>query len=232
VDVVCVGIAAICLVYSLGGAMKYLFGLIALTWLGAMWAAVEAVGHKPSQIPRAQIEARNLAVVLVKSGHGYCTGFFIRAGIIVTAKHCVGPSPKVGNHIDVEMIDGVRITTLLIGFGEDKDYDDFALLKDPFYHTDSLHNYKDKAYDYTLCAHIRYDNSANTEYLVPGIIDSTLPDGRIMIHSIVNPGDSGGPLMDFMGSVIGVIVSTDQYDLIGDAVPIATVINKLNSIDR
>jgi len=188
---------------------------------------------KPEILPRPEMIINNKAVTLVKIPNGRCTGFYIRTGIIVTARHCMPDKAKIGTPITVELNSGLTVITTLIGFGEGG-VNDFAILKDPENRAVSMHNYNNIVYSSSLCANIRYDGVTKLQTMTPCIVGSPSAEwmGFIVVHGIVNPGDSGGPLVDANGLVIGVMVQTNQSTFEGAAVYIWRVINKLDEIQR
>jgi len=143
------------------------------------------------------------AVVTIKYGSGHGSGFLInKDGLVITNAHVVHNSPRV---VTVVFKDGKQVPADVIGFA--RNGVDLAALK--------IHNRTNLPHlnlaasgmakvGYRVFAigtplDVKYQNTCTQ-----GNISSLRADGTIQHTATLNPGNSGGPLLNTEGKVIGI----------------------------
>ncbi|MBD2139747.1 trypsin-like peptidase domain-containing protein [Anabaena sp. FACHB-1237] len=154
------------------------------------------------------------AVVTVKSsGHG--SGFLVsQDGLIITNAHVVHDGPSV---VTVVFRDGRQVPADVIGFA--RGGVDLAALK--------IQNRKNLPYlrlaadkakvGYPVFAIGSPLDADNRDTCTQGNISRIRPDGTIQHTAILNRGNSGGPLLNTKGEVIGVNTSVAVSPVLDDA---------------
>lgn len=170
----------------------------------------------------------NPSAVGVSTPFSYCSGFIGEFGKVVTAAHCV--IPGVDTYL-LNFYDGTLARGTLIYTDPD---DDWAVLS----FDNQKHNYPSVTLNPVLprlnepVDHYRSTHLDDTQILSPGIMMEEVceRDVKGVKHCIIYfsgiavPGDSGGPLFNSHGEVIGIVVMTMQPTLpIGLATPIDEV---------
>jgi serine protease Do len=151
-------------------------------------------------------EKANPAVVTIRGNDAYGSGFIISAdGYVITNAHVVKGQPAV---MTVMMADGkTEIPADLVGF--EKNGLDLALLKinRPVkkFPTVTLGRMKSvRVGDNTYAIGTPLDEVFQNT-LMTGIVSGLRAGGKYIQHNAaLNPGDSGGPLLNEKGEVIGV----------------------------
>lgn len=173
--------------------------------------AIIREGPKPYQNPTEVNEASKAQVVLVQAGLGHGSGFFIDGmrGVIVTNDHVIGNSPTVT--VQIDSITHVAAVMLV------RDADaDLALLR-----------VNESACG--KCAGLKIaEREADDPLVRPGEqvvaigfplsqkssisvgVASSVRDGAITHDASIHPGNSGGPLLDLFGNVIGINTFAEQ----------------------
>jgi serine protease Do len=170
-----------------------------------------AIAQQPSQeqIATRLYKKASPAVVTIKNGKGHGSGFLVSTdGLIITNAHVVADGPRI---VTVLFPDGRQESADVIGFA--KNGTDLAALR--IFSTNKLPTLPlaapnsaqvgqsifvigtplDEAYQNTLSA---------------GIISRLNPkDGLIQHDANTNSGNSGGPVLNAQGQVVGVTVSMD-----------------------
>ncbi len=196
----------------------------------------------PVPLSAAEIYERVLpSVVIVRTGPkggksgtsdaGLGTGTIIsRDGTILTAAHVVGDNPSVS----VEFADGTETTAEVITSDPATDIATLTPLALPQVLVPAVMGGGTGVGDRVVAiGHPLGLTATTTEGIVSGLDRSVTVqggqqlDGLIQFDAAVNPGSSGGPLLDELGQVVGVVSSLanptdDRYFIgIGFAVPIA-----------
>ncbi|BAZ29588.1 serine protease [Cylindrospermum sp. NIES-4074] len=143
------------------------------------------------------------AVVTVKDGNGHGSGFLVsQDGLIITNAHVVDGSPSV---VTVVFQDGKQVPADVIGFA--RGGVDLAALK--IQNRRNLPALSLAASDlpkvgYRVFAIGTPLDPDNRDTCTQGNISRIRPDGTIQHTATLNPGNSGGPLLNAQGEVIGV----------------------------
>jgi serine protease Do len=173
------------------------------------------------------------SVVKIGSRNGTGTGFFLKKyNTIVTNQHVVGSEKEVF----IEDSHKNRYLAKVAFVSTDKD---IAFLKTDHTFTDA------EEVNLSTTDNLKTNDKVfvvGYPFGMPftvteGIVSSpnqSLSDGKsyIQTDAAVNPGNSGGPLIDSAGNIIGITTSKfNNADNIGFAVPIKTLNEEINSID-
>lgn len=146
------------------------------------------------------------AVVTVKNGNGHGSGFLVsQDGLIITNAHVVDGGPRV---VTVAFRDGKQVPADVIGFA--RGGVDLAALK--------IQNRKNLPHlnlarpgtakvGYQVFAIGSPLDADNRDTCTQGNISRIRPDGIIQHTATLNLGNSGGPLLNSKGEVIGVNTS-------------------------
>ncbi|MCK6459505.1 MAG: trypsin-like peptidase domain-containing protein [Planctomycetes bacterium] len=174
-----------------------------------IWSAID----RPEASVKANVERTAAAVVMVRQPHGLGSGFIISPdGYVITNDHVIQGETKISvvlfekgkdGTLNKRIVEKVRIVAT-------NAYEDLALLKLEG-ETDLPITYlgdSDEVRAGQSCYAI--GNPHGLERTVSEGIVSTLNrvmDGRthLQITAAVNPGNSGGPLFNLKGEVIGVV---------------------------
>lgn len=180
-------------------------------------------------------EKASKAVVTVKDGKGHGSGFLVsQDGLIITNAHVVEGSPSV---VTVVFKDGQQAPADVIGFAHGGV--DLAALK-----IQNRKNLPNIALARPNTAKVGYRVFAigspldpdNRDTCTQGYISRIREDGRIQHTASTNPGNSGGPLLNGQGDVIGVnswVATAPVFDGEGNLVartPSGTGINLALSV--
>jgi serine protease Do len=186
----------------------FILGLLLIT--GQLMHDREPIRLKPEGCPkRPEISAVSPRVVIVNDE---CTGFIIGDGYVATAHHCIEPreKPEIGSKEYVKLGDGLVEEFTVIGLG-DENAKDFAVLLGnthaiPPCPISLIEPKKDMVL--RVLGFGGGEHSLNSLHLTMGAYIGTTEDGYMETAVIVLPGDSGGPLLDEDGSVVGINVRT------------------------
>ncbi|MCB9585223.1 MAG: trypsin-like peptidase domain-containing protein [Polyangiaceae bacterium] len=180
---------------------------------------IEEVEHKQVKYP----------VAIPLAGHG--SGVLVGAdGLILTAEHVVADSRAIA-----VMIPGYpkALPAVVVYENEDHDvalvrvlgtYTQVAKLADP---SDVL------AVRQTVFA-IGYplDAKRTDPQSTQGIVSGKLPDGALQLGMTVNPGNSGGPVVDEQGLVRGIVIARSRLDQgavgLAYAVPLGNIVGPVS----
>lgn len=154
------------------------------------------------------------AVVTIKNGSGHGSGFIVSSdGWIITNAHVVANGPRI---VTVKFNDGRQVSADVIGFAHNGV--DLAALK--IYETTNLPSLPIAPVDspqigddiFVIGTPLTEDYQ-NT--LSKGMISRLDPQKGTLQHSaITNPGNSGGPVLNRQGQVVGVHFSGDVRGLV------------------
>lgn len=158
---------------------------------------------------------------------GVGSGFVLPGGLVVTNRHVVGQPLAVS----INTWDGVSFEAEVDGVATDSD---LAVLR--LSDASSLPTAELRTSPVTI-------GEAIIVVGYPGGGPSTITTGRvvdvrpgevfgeasevIVVDAQVRPGNSGGPLLDARGLVVGVVFALDASNRVGLAVPIATLLERL-----
>ncbi len=154
------------------------------------------------------------AVVTVKNGNGHGSGFLVsQDGLIITNAHVVDGGPSV---VTVAFRDGKQVPADVIGFA--RGGVDLAALK--------IQNRKNLPHlnlarpgtakvGYQVFAIGSPLDADNRDTCTQGNISRIRPDGIIQHTATLNLGNSGGPLLNSKGEVIGVNTSDSRGYFLG-----------------
>jgi serine protease Do len=181
----------------------------AVTATGQLWSAID----RPEASVKANVERTESAVVMVRTPHGLGSGFILTPdGYVITNDHVIQGETKVTVVLFEKGKDGTLNKRIVekVKIVATNAYEDLALLK--------LEGEKDLPITYLADSdEVRVGqgcyaigNPHGLERTVSEGIVSTLNrvmDGRthLQITAAVNPGNSGGPLFNLKGEVIGVV---------------------------
>ncbi|MBX3249601.1 MAG: trypsin-like peptidase domain-containing protein [Myxococcales bacterium] len=179
-------------------------------------------------VETVQIRGRHVmrVVALPQTGHG--TGVVVDPrGVVVTAAHVV----EGAHHVAVRLPNGGGIAPATVVHRDDTL--DFALLlvlaDTPFEHLVALPEAAPTLMVRQTVDAIGYPLDASREQpqSTRGILSAALDDGRLQLGISVNPGNSGGPLIDEHENLVGIVVARGDPSRgvqgIGVAVPVAPI---------
>lgn len=200
------------------------FGSVAYGAVDAATVRVFAVGDVKTEQVQGRFQSRTIAIP--ETGHG--SGVVIDPrGVIVTAAHVV----EGAHHVAVRL-PGVSSALPAIVVSRD-DTLDFAILlvlsDTSLSHVLTLPEAPPALTVRQTVDAIGYPLDATREQpqSTRGIISASLDDGRLQLGISVNPGNSGGPLVDERENLVGIIVARGDPSRgvqgIGLAVPVAPI---------
>jgi serine protease Do len=185
-------------------------GLVLRTII-ALAVVLTATGAAAAPRTPAEIYRDNIrGVFTVHTASGLGTGFVFRPGQLATNAHVVGEAQAV----EVESQDGTRYSARAVAKDVDRDFAILALSSPitPFA---------------TLIPLARAETPDIGEGLVvigsagglkgtvtTGIVSQVYSNGVIQLNAAVNSGNSGGPVFDMEGRVIG--IATEKYRAFAD----------------
>lgn len=171
---------------------------------------------QPRQTPASIYQNNIHGVFTIRSDDALGSGFIFAPGLIATNAHVVGNSLTV----EVEEQDGTKFTATVIHADIRRD---FAILKPegirPFTTVLPLLLGNTPAVGEEIVVIGSPGGLKGT--VTAGIVSQIYGDGMIQLNVSVNPGNSGGPVFDQEGRVIG--MATLKYskgDGIGFAIPV------------
>ena len=139
---------------------------------------------------------------------GAGSGFYVStSGHIITNYHVIDRCEKVSIKLNDEFFDAVTVATDV--------KNDLALLKTAIMPDHVFALSDDPSYplqDIIVAGFPHADDLSSSVKFTRGIVSSTAGAGnnlsQIQIDAAINPGNSGGPILDSLGNVIGVTVSS------------------------
>jgi serine protease Do len=182
--------------------------------------SVKTVLASPAEEANRVCMKGGAAVVTVK-GNGHGSGFLVsQDGLIITNAHVVNRGPSV---VTVVFRDGRQVPADVIGFA--RGGVDLAALK--------IQNRKNLPHlslaastakvGYPVFAIGSPLDADNRDTCTQGNISRIRPDGTIQHTASLNPGNSGGPLLNSQGGVIGVNTSVALAPIIVSGIPVGGV---------
>jgi len=177
--------------------------------LGQLWSSID----RPEASVKANVERTESAVVMVRQPHGLGSGFIISPdGYVITNDHVIQGETKItvvlfekgaDGTLNKRIVDKVKIIAT-------NAYEDLALLKLEGENNLPITYLGDSDEVRVGQSCYAIGNPHGLERTVSEGIVSTLNrvmDGRthLQITAAVNPGNSGGPLFNLKGEVIGVV---------------------------
>ena len=203
---------------SRNSRVRYALALACL--LAVAGLAVYAWRSRPATLTTAEVAARATpATVMLRCSHSTGSGFFVRDDLVLTSAHVLcGPGDPLvailSTHREVEArvfqrddwldlalvrVPGVQLTPLPLG-------DATALhAGDPVIFIGTP-----QGLEFTV-----------TEGIVSHKARNVMGISYVQINANVNPGNSGGPLLDHQGRVVGIVsAKLDQSEGLGFALPV------------
>lgn len=200
-----------------------------LTYSDIDRATVRVLALGPVDVEEVEHDKVKYPVAVPLAGHG--SGVLVGgAGLILTAEHVVAESRAIA-----VMIPGYpkALPAVVVYENEDHDvalirvlgnYTQVAKLADP---ADAL------AVRQTVFA-IGYplDARRTDPQSTQGIVSGKLPDGALQLGMTVNPGNSGGPVVDEAGLVRGIVIARSRLDEgavgLAYAVPLSNIVGPVS----
>ncbi|NJM21973.1 MAG: trypsin-like serine protease [Richelia sp. RM2_1_2] len=217
-------ILTLCTVFALTG-ISTVEQILSLNGREAGYSNRAIAQTASEQIARSVYQKASPAVVTVKDGRGHGSGFVVsQDGLIITNAHVVEGSPSV---VTVVFADGKQLPADVIGFA--KGGLDLAVLK--------IHNQKNlptlalatpgsaEVGDRVFGLGTPLESKLNDTFTQGDINRIDRKDGRIQHDTVIQGGNSGGPLLNTKGQVIG--VNTSGYGTLNSgtnfAIPVSDV---------
>jgi hypothetical protein len=160
-----------------------------------------------------------------------CSGFIEQDGIVVTASHCLYGRKK-GDKVTIKFIDNVEeeFSVLLVNDISDHSIDkDFAILKGNTRHFPSLPLASLEPTLPLRTVSFGY-GMVETQAVLPVIAEyyyKSVSDYSLELTGLVDHGDSGGPVLGFNGTAIGIVVSADFAAPMFSACPYQMVVEAM-----
>ena len=203
--------------------MRVARGIIGLALTLAVFGSFTA--PLAAQTPRtaASIYKENIGrVVVILAGDSLGTGFVVGTGRIATNAHVV----RDASLVQVESQDGTRYKARVVTKNVDRD---FAILEfeglRPFATVVPLQRASTPEIGEGVVIIGTPDGLKGT--VTTGVVSQVFPSGKIQLNAAVNPGNSGGPVFDMQGRVIGIATMKinrtpdgQPVDGLGIAIPI------------
>ncbi|MBD2680933.1 MULTISPECIES: serine protease [Nostoc] len=177
------------------------------------------------------------AVVTIKDGNGHGSGFLVsQDGLIITNAHVVDGSPSV---VTVVFKDGKQVPADVVGFAMGGvDLAAVKIQNRKNLPAISLARPGSVKVGYRVFAIGTPLDPDNRDTCTQGNVSRIRKDGEIQHTASTNPGNSGGPLLNSQGEVIGVnslVATAPVFDGAGDLVartPSGTGINLALSVEK
>lgn len=158
---------------------------------------------------------------------GIGSGFVLPGGIVVTNRHVVDEPRQV----TVNTWDGRTIEAEVSGLAVDSDLAILRLVLDDTLPEAELREEPVEAGEpIVVVGYPGGGPSTVTSGTVRGFVDGELlgePADVLQIDAEIRQGNSGGPVLDMEGRVIGVVFALDASSGFGFAVPVATLLDRL-----
>lgn len=186
--------------------------------------AVGTVGTEP-----VEAQGRTVQLASPKAGHG--TGFVVDGGLVLTAQHVV----EGARHLVVRLpgAGGFSSARLIVG---NKDLDIAVLAIDASAPALPLIAAPPAVRTNVFAVGYPLDPARTQPQSARGIVAGYLDDGTIQLDMALNPGNSGGPLIDERDQVLGMVVARGNVEAgvqgIGYAVSAAKLAEQLAEAKR
>jgi len=194
--------------------MKRLAAVMTLVFSSALYG--QATFAQPQQTAAGIYKDNIHRVFTIRAGNLLGSGFTFQPGLIATNAHVVAETSTV----EIEAQDGTKYPATVI----QKDVNrDFAILKPngirPFPTVIPVAIGPTPPIGDGIV--VIGSPSGLKGTVTTGIVSQIYPDGMIQLNAAVNPGNSGGPVFDMQGRVIGIAtMKYSQGDGLGLAIPV------------
>lgn len=184
--------------------------------------------RRPEEEFRIQLyEKAKPAVIQIRTDKGVGSGFIVTPnGLVITNMHVVDNAAKTVTAI---LSDGTQLTADIVGFHQNQD---LALLKIrnqsklPTLGLASPDSLKQGQSVYAIGSPFGLENT-----ITSGILNRIeRRDSSLQHDARINSGNSGGPLLDSQGQVIGINTAIFSRDNLNTAISIAISIDQVNSL--
>jgi serine protease Do len=175
----------------------------------------------PNAPVRQQVRLQDPAVVLItiagEKKTSLCTAFVVKKNVLVTAKHCIRPKTNITAQFELPLPPVIVAVHALAT----KDGEDWAILTGetpnqitPFTVSPTLPGQTAMVYSVGYPTnHAVMPPDVTGQYLSRGrylVYDPTR--GGLLLYLPLYPGESGGPILDDTGKVVGIISAIVLYD--------------------
>jgi S1-C subfamily serine protease len=158
---------------------------------------------------------------------GIGSGFVLPGGVVVTNRHVIDQPREVS----LNTWDGVRLDATVAGVAVDTDLAILQLQDAPELPTAELRTTPVEVGETVVAVGYPGGGPATvTTGAVIGLVDGELlgePAPVIRVDATIRQGNSGGPLLDEQGRVIGVVFALEAGTGHGLAVPVTTLLERL-----
>jgi hypothetical protein len=170
------------------------------------------------------IELRQLRVNVATANAGHGTGFIVEGGLVMTAQHVV----EGARHVVVRLPGDAGFFAARVVWG-DHDNDVAVLALDSNGQASvpgalTLSDAKPRVRSTVFAIGYPIDATRKQPQSARGIVAGFLDDGTVQLDMALNPGNSGGPIVDEHDAVIGMAIARGAVDKgvqgIGYAVPV------------
>jgi len=182
------------------------------------------IGFFASALEPDRVDAWMESVVLVVTGPGYCSGVVIdETGVIATAHHCIssGLSPLVrfenGKEYVAKIVAAERQTDLALLQLPEGEYPALPIRERSAKRGEEVYAL---GHPFAPAAE-EADFQGTLLWSVSKGIVSKMGDSLLQTDAALNPGNSGGPLVDEEGSVLGIVSKKLRADNVAFASPSA-----------
>lgn len=159
---------------------------------------------------------------------GVGSGFVLPGGVIVTNRHVIGEPLQVS----VNTWDGVTLDVTVVGVAVDSDLAVLQLASDVDLPVAELRTTPVQSGEPVVAVGYPAGGPATvTTGRVVGLVDGEVlgePTDVIRIDAEIQPGNSGGPVLDQDGRVVGVVFALEVGRGHGLAVPVGTLLDRLD----
>jgi hypothetical protein len=155
----------------------------------------------------------NSVALLEMTTGGRCTAFVVDAHVIASAAHCV----KSETRYIVTYEDGRQAEAVLIKAGEPGTETDWALFYTNTYDIKPLEFPLEPPQWPVMCTSVGYGgDAASVQKTLPCMTlgtdkDPFIPEAMIIVGE-VDYGDSGGPLLGYNNTILGIVFALDRID--------------------
>lgn len=174
------------------------------------------------------------SVVFIRAECSACSGFVVRPGIVATASHC---TRFLGEHQDVFVNGKPHVFQVISRWKGNPDFTihDVALLKGntedlvPF---DLAENDNEEGPCGSLgWGGLEGPKGPYEKVALCRLSGQKTPDGMLVIMGDIDHGDSGGPVVDSEGKVVGINEAISEFDIpVFWATPVSSLKNALKKL--